>query len=436
MTTGTNHALYPRHMAPRLKEALSDSPAVLLHGPRQCGKTTLAKMVGENLGYAYLNLDDEALLASVQEDPVRFASELPERVILDEVQRAPEFFRVLKQVIDKDRRPGRFLLTGSSNVLLLPRLADSLAGRMEIIRLHPFSQCEIERTEPQFLDSVFSKQLPMSATQKLGKELYRRIVTGGYPPAVQRATGRRRMAWYQSYVDTLVYRDIRELARIRALDVVPRLVQATAERTATLFNLSSLAAPFQVSRPTIGDYVTLLERIFLLYRLPPWHKSGLGKPVKTPKLHMADSGVASALLGMDENALATDRARLGQLCETFVVQEVARQAAVHPLAHRLFHFRDRDGYEVDLVIERASRLLVGVEVKAGATVTERDFRGLRKLQRLAKDRFAAGILLYDGELSLPFGKDLYAVPFDVLWRPKHNDDRIRRSVTEIMSANG
>lgn len=415
MTPGS---AYPRFATPRLEQALAESPVVLIHGPRQCGKTTLAQAVGDALGYAYFSFDDAVTLAAATSDPVGFVGDLPGRAVLDEVQRAPSLFTALKRAVDRDRRPGRFLLTGSANVLLLPTLADSLAGRMEILRLHPLAQSEMAGVEPTFLDSLLGRGFKARPYERLGKELIRRIVAGGYPAALARTTPRRRATWYRDYIETLVQRDVRDLARIASLDALPRLLTLAAGQTARLLNVSDLAAPFQVSRPTIREYVTLLERIFLLEELPPWHSNRLSRLIKTPKLHLTDTGVACALLGLDEAALSDDRGTLGQLLETFVLQEIRRQASWRDDDLRLHHLRDKDGVEVDLVIEQGGRTLAAVEVKASATVTAADFRGIRRLRGAVGKRFACGVVLYDGEASVGFGDGLFAVPIRTLWEPQ------------------
>src|SRR5688572_5413479 len=382
-------ALYPRFAEPRLTEALADSPIVLIHGPRQCGKTTLAQIVGERKGYAYVSFDDAVLCTAAQADPVGFAGDLPERVILDEVQRVPALFSALKVAVDRKRSAGRFILTGSANVLLVPKLADSLAGRMEIIRLHPLAQCELNRRTTSFLDSLFAGNFKTRQTDRLASQLAEKIVAGGYPAALARPTERRRATWYRDYLDALVQRDVRDLARISSLDILPRLLTLAASQTARLLNVADLSSPFQVSRPTIRDYVTLLERVFLVDSLAPWHSNRLSRLIKTPKLHVGDTGLACALLGINAAALASDRPLLGQLLETFAFQELRRQASWYSESVAFFHYRDKDGAEVDIVIERGARALAGIEIKASATVTGADFRGLGKL-------FVAGIVLYDG----------------------------------------
>lgn len=406
---------YPRFITSALADAIADSPVVLIHGPRQCGKTTLARRFGEARGYEYFNFDDSVAAAAAKADPAGFVADLPEKTILDEVQRVPEIFTALKTAVDRDRTPGRFILTGSANVLLVPRLADSLAGRMEILRLHPLAQCELVARSPAFLNTLFDGTFGTQSLDRLGQNLATRIADGGYPAALARSAAHRRATWYRDYVSTLIQRDVRDLSRIRSLDVLPRLLSFAAGQTAQLLNISELASPFQLSRPTIHEYIALLESIFLLDVLPPWHSNRLKRLVKTPKIHVGDTGVACFLLGLDAKGLATDRKAFGNLLETFVFQELRRQASWHASAVRFHHFRDRDGYEVDVVLERAASEIAGIEVKASSTVIRQDFRGLRKLRLAAGERFTAGVVLYDGETSVGFGDGFYAVPIRRLW---------------------
>lgn len=406
---------YPRFAEPRLKEALADTPVVLLHGPRQCGKTTLARQLGAKAGYAYKSFDDDLTLAAAKSDPIGFVADLPPKCVLDEVQRAPGIFSTLKVVVDENRTPGRFLLTGSANVLLVPALSDSLAGRMGIQRLYPLAQCELAGHPAPFIDLLFGGRFPARKRPRLGRELARRIADGGYPPALARSAGNRRAVWYRDYVETMVQRDVRDLARIASLDTLPRLLKLAAGQTARLINVSDLGAPLQLSRPTIRDYVTLLQGIFLLDELPPWHSNRMSRLIKTPKLHVGDTGIACALLDRDAAALWEDRALLGQMLETFVYQELRRQASWREDEIRFHHFRDRDGFEVDLVLERTGGDLAGVEVKAGATLTAADFRGLQKLKDGTGKHFKAGVVLYDGETAMRFGEAMYAVPLSEMW---------------------
>ena len=409
-------ALFPRFVEARLLESLQDAPVTLIHGPRQCGKTTLARTVGSAHGYRYLSFDDPAARKAAVEDPAGFAAGLPARIVLDEAQRVPELFSVLKLIVDRERRPGRFVLTGSTNVLLVPTLSDSLAGRMQILRLHPLSQCESDPAASRgFLDAVLRNEFAVRPTDRLDTELTKRIATGGYPAALLRKAPRRRSAWYRDLADTIVQRDAADISRIRSLDLLPRLLAVAAAESASLLNVSRLASSFQLSPATVADYLTLLERLFLIERIPPYRRSRSARAVKTPKLHLGDSGLACALLGLDADALQADRALLGHLLETFVFQELRRQASWRAEPLSFFHFRDRDGVEVDVVIERSIRQVAGVEVKAAGTVTSKDFRGLRALRKSAGDSFVCGVVLYDGELSLPFGDRLHAIPVRALW---------------------
>jgi hypothetical protein len=407
--------LHPRLVRARLGEALADSPVVLLHGPRQCGKTTLARILGADDGRRYLTLDDPATFLAVQADPVGFVLDLEGPVTIDEVQRVPELFLAIKQSVDRDRQPGRFLLTGSANALFVPQVADSLAGRMEMVRLHPLSEVEIAHRQPSFLDRVFAAEFKVAQSERLGSRLADLIVRGGFPEAVRRDTARGRRAWVRDYLEAIIQRDVRDLARIQRLDILPRLLELAAGQTARLVNVSEIAGPFGVSRTTVRDYLTLLRHVFLVEELPAWHANRLKRLVKTPKLHLTDTGLACALLGVEADDLSRDRTLLGQLLETFVLQELRRQASGWEHDVRFSHYRDKDQQEVDIVLERGPSRVVGIEVKAAATLRDADRRGLERLREATGDRFCCGVLLYDGETLVPMGDRIYAVPLGVVW---------------------
>jgi predicted AAA+ superfamily ATPase len=405
--------LYRRLAESALITALADTPVVLIHGPRQCGKTTLALQVGTRRRYRYYTFDDAATLAAARSDITGFVSRLEKHAILDEVQHVPELFAALKPVVDANRNAVRFILTGSSNVMLVPRLSDSLAGRMEILRLYPLSQIELERARPTFLGTLFSDAQSFVHNGRLGKELAERIVRGGYP-VVQRRTPRRRDDWYANYIDTLVQRDVRDLAHIGSLDALPKLLTLAASQTARLANISEMARQFELSRPTIRSYLTLIERLFLIEFLPPWFSNRVKRLIKSPKLHFGDTGLACSLLRCSAAELDDQRDLLGQLLETFVFGEIEKQTSANSERISLHHMRDKDGYEVDIVVQRGTHY-AGIEVKAASSVREGDFRGLKRLRELLGPRFHSGIVLYDGENVLPFGEGLLAVPLSSLW---------------------
>ena len=424
--------LYPRFAKRRLSEALAYSPAVLIQGSRQCGKTTLAlteAVPGEPSpgstrgarerdwlqGLPYFNFDDEFVRTSAEDDPVGFVSELRERAILDQVQRVPRLFSVLKHEIDRRRSPGRFILIGSSNATQIAELTDSLIGRLETVDLYPLAQCELERAEAEFLDMLFGGQFGVSRSERLGARLAERIEAGSYPAALQRPAGRMRIAWYREHIRSVLDRDVPDLGGRGVLKVLPKLLEVAAGQTARLFNASDLAAPCRASRPTIRKYAMLLKHVFLVDQLLPWHNDRLKRLVKTPKLHIGDTGLACVALNANASRLMADRSLLDQLLETFVFQELRRQASWNDQHMEFFHYRDRDDAEVDIVIERESGDVAGVEVKASSTVRLSDFKGLRKLAKAAGERFAGGVVLYDGEMSVTFGDGMYAVPVRRLW---------------------
>ncbi len=408
---------YPRFSETLLKEALEESPVILIHGPRQCGKTTLAKHVGTKLNYAYITFDDETQRDAVKVDALGFVKRLPEHVILDEVQHVPELFSAIKVAVDENRKPGRFILTGSTNILLLPRLSDSLAGRIEIIRLRPLALAEIAGQYPSIITDLFTNNFNPALNQNhyhyLGEKLAETITIGGYPVAIARKSQRSRLRWYRDYITTIVQRDVKDLTRIHKLDLLPRLLSMAAGQSARLFNASDLASPFSVSRPTIKEYLTLLEHVFLIEQLTPWHTNQLSRLIKTPKLHMADTGLACSLLGLSVASLMKNREVLGRLLETFVYQELRKYADWQEIPIDFYHFRNKDKVEVDIILVQGARL-AGIEVKASSTVRASDFKGLNKLKNACGDKFSSGIVFYDGERITPFGEKMFAVPISLL----------------------
>ena len=409
----TQPSLYPRLIGPRIAEAMTDTPVVLLAGPRQAGKTTLVRQISDG-GRRYLTLDDGLTLLSAREDPVGMIRSLDSAVI-DEIQRAPALLLAIKKSVDEDRRPGRFLLTGSANLMALPTVADSLAGRMETLLLLPLSQSEIEGQSANWLDCVFSGRIPQPTAQAHSVNLVDRVLRGGYPEALSRPTSRRRIAWARQYLDALLQRDVRDISGIEKLDQLPRFLRALAQTAGQMCNYTQLGGQVGLDSKTAAKYVGVFEQIFLLRRVDVWARNRLNRVVKTAKLQFIDSGLLATLLNLTADEVQRDRTRFGNVLESFVFGELLTATTTADGDYGLLYYRDADKVEVDVVIENALGQLVGVEVKASATVNERDLRGLRKLSALAGDQFRMGVLLYDGDETLPLGDNIWAAPLSTLW---------------------
>jgi uncharacterized protein len=403
-----------------LDDALSDTPVVLLHGARQTGKSTLVLHLAEvDHPRRYITLDDAAALAAAREDPPAFLAAIEGPMAIDEIQRAPGLFVAIKAEVDRNRQAGRFLLTGSANVLLIPRLSESLAGRMEILTLRPFSQGELAGTPEVFIDALFAKTLPALAAVSLDwPHIAKILLTGGYPPAVARPTLERRHAWFGSYVTTILERDVRDIANVEALRTLPRLLALLAARSASLLNFAELSRASAIPQSTLKRYFALFETTFLVQLVPAW-STNLGKRlVKSPKLYLLDTGLSGYLLGLDGSRLNSQPNLRGALLETFVAGEIAKQASWSPRHPRLYHYRETAGAEVDLVLEDPTGQVVGIEVKASSMVAGHDFKGLRELQAAAGPQFHRGVILYTGTEAVSFGDRLNALPLGSLWAAK------------------
>ncbi|HEY1898599.1 MAG TPA: ATP-binding protein [Steroidobacteraceae bacterium] len=405
--------MFQRFAERRAEEALSDTPVVLIVGPRRAGKTTLVRKMGE-AGQTYITLDDQTVLGAAQSDPAGFIRGL-ERAIIDEIQRAPDLLLAIKKTIDEDYRPGRFLLTGSANVLTLPRVADSLAGRMETIRMLPLARAEIEGRAPTFLECLFEGKLHRQPGAVVGDDLVRLVLIGGFPEAVSRDSERRRQDWSRSYLTSVLTRDLRDIADVEKLTELPKFVRLLAEHSGQLVNYSQFGGGIDVSHKTAQRYVGLLEQVFLVSTVQPWFTNTLKRIVKTPKLHFLDSGLLATVRGLTFDRIKADRGAFGALLESFVFSEVLKLMTASDLRLTPHHFRDHEMREVDIVLERDDGTIVGVEVKASATVKAGDFAGLRALAEACADRFAFGVVLYDSTDVVPFGDRLAAAPLSGLW---------------------
>jgi predicted AAA+ superfamily ATPase len=411
--------MHPRHITPLLADALSDTPVVVINGARQSGKSTLVQSLrgSDAMPRRYITLDDSAILNAAKSDPAGFINGLQGAVTLDEVQRAPELFLPIKAAVDRDRQPGRFLLTGSADVMLLPGMADSLAGRMEVLSLWPLSAAEIadssdiNRADALFLGDWSVVRIPPCERP----ELIQRLLAGGFPDAVARTVAQRRTVWFDAYVQAILQRDVRDLANIEQLTEIPNLLQLLATRSATLLNFAELSRTAGIAQSTLKRYFALLEMLFLVVRVPPWERNPGKRLVKAPKVFLPDSGLLCHFMSATPASLAAKPGLPGGVVETFVLAELLKHVAFSSQGLSLWHYRTHTNIEVDFVLENRLGQITGIEVKAGATVDSKDFKGLRHLQETEGAVFQRGIVLYAGRELVPFGENLWAVPLSVWW---------------------
>jgi len=409
-------ALVPRRAASLVADALADTRVVLVNGARQAGKSTLVRAVAGQRVAQWRDLDLPQHRQSALADPAGFVS-FDGLMVIDEIQRAPELLLVIKSTVDADPRPGRFLLTGSSRILGLRELPDTLPGRMETIELWPFSQGEIDGAPDGFVDAAFRLGPDIRHESTVTRADYaERLVRGGLPEAVARTDPRRRGRFIDSYVQHLIDRDVRQLAEIERGAQLTMLIRLLATRSGTLVAAGSLESELQISRPTVARYLRLLEEVFLIKRIPGWSRN-LGTRVTGAAKHLfVDSGIAARLLALDAHGLRRPGAPFGPLLEGFVLAELARQLTWSEELAELYHYRDHNKVEVDAILENRRGQVVGIEVKAASTVRTDDFSGLRRLAGKLGDDFLAGIVLYTGNATLPFGLKLRAMPVSALWQ--------------------
>jgi predicted AAA+ superfamily ATPase len=413
MVLNSSPDLVARRAEQAVGTALTDTRVVLVVGPRQAGKTTLVRKFA-NDQRPFLSLDDPVTLANAKSDPVGFIRNLNGAVI-DEIQRAPELMLVIKQSVDANTTPGRFLLTGSANVMALPTIGDSLAGRIEIIELLPFAQAELLGRKGNAIDLFFSNKPLKIADAVVGHELAGLVARGGYPEAVARKDDRRRAKWFNDYVALILDRDVRDISTIDQLEKLPQLVRLLAEQSGQLSNHTNIASALQISRATVGRYLETLERLFLIDTLPPWFSNRISRLIKTPKHHFLDSGLLAALRQFSPAPPQADPDRFGPLLESFVGAELRKLIGWSDHRVTLSHFRTKEGDEVDFVLEDQHGRVVGIEVKASATLRRGDFSGLRKLEAAAGDKFVRGLVLHDYDSLRPVSERISGVPVSVLW---------------------
>lgn len=407
-------SLIDRKARPVVETALADTRVVLISGPRQAGKTTLARQFAGS-DRPYLTLDDVGTLNAARSDPTGFIRGI-DRAVIDEVQRAPDLILAIKESVDLNEEPGRFLLTGSANLATVPAIADSLAGRMAVVSLLPFAQSEIHSSPGRLLDRLFDGEEPaIEGDVVFGDDLIDLVLKGGYPEVLRRATPARRASWLEDYVSLILDRDVRDIANIDQLDRLPRLLDVLAEHAGQLVNHSSFGSALGLSSVTAQKYVSILERLFLIRTIAPWSNNRLSRLVKTPKIHFVDTGLLASLREDDLDTIRRDRTRFGALLESFVVSELLKLASWSERRLSFSHYRTKDRDEVDVVIEDRRGRIIGIELKASATVKSDDFKGLRQLQQAVGDRFVRGLLLHDHDRVTPFGEKLQAAPLSILW---------------------
>lgn len=406
--------IIPRQAADSIIEALADTRVVLVNGARQCGKSTLVAQIGSKHVAEWRSLDNALNRESARADPTEFVIS-DGLLIIDEIQRDPELLLSIKETVDADPRPGRFLLTGSARVLGLRSLPDTLVGRMETIELWPLSQGEIDGAPDGFVDAIFHHGPALKHHSTESKKTYaQRLVRGGFPGSLVR-DGKRQARFLKSYVSDLINRDVIQLAAIEQAERMRALTRLLADRSGQLLVPNKLADELEISRGTVTKYLALLEEVFLIKRIPAWTKSVGSRAVATPKTAFVDSGVAVSLLGLDAKALNEIGSPLGSLLEGFVMMEIARQISWSAQDVEMYHYRTRDQVEVDIVLENARGQVVAFEVKSGSTVRADDFRGLRQLEERLGDKFIVGAVLHTGGDTVPFGPKLRAMPIASIW---------------------
>jgi len=405
--------MYPRFAGSRVQEALSDTRVVMVAGPRQAGKTTLARQVaGEDI--PFFTLDDATTRAGALSDPTAFIRGIT-RAVIDEVQRAPDLLLAIKASVDADPTAGRFLLTGSANLMTLPLVADSLAGRMEVISLLPLAQSEIRSVPSKFLEQAFQGNVPTLGVSIVGNDLVETVLAGGYPEALTRRLWRRRQDWYLDYVEAIVQRDVQDIAQIEKTRQMPQLLRVLAQYSGQLINYSGIGAPLGMNHVTTQKYVGIFESLFLIKTIPPWHSNVLKRLTTTPKLHFLDAGLLAAMRDVSPEHIQGDRTPFGAILETFVLTELLKMATWFEERLEFSYFRDQNQNEVDIVIENRRGQIIGIEVKGAASVSRSDFHGMRRLAETCGERFVMGIVLYDHNQIVPFGNRMFAVPLSTLW---------------------
>lgn len=408
-----------RKLAGKVLFSLRQSPVVFLNGPRQSGKTTLVRELARNDYPAeYVSFDNVTHMEAAYASPESFLGRRRGPVIIDEVHMVPDLFRALKIVVDETRlgdrmrSNGMFLLTGSANIMVLPKLSDSLVGRMSIKTLYPFSVCEVFSTESDFLERLFSADF---ADVGNGPTLNEAIESATFPE-ISGKPARERGEWFDGYLTTILQRDVRAIAELEKIGILPRLLRVLAARAGKLMNDAEIARDVGLNPVTSKSYRGILQAMFLSFDVGPWYRNVGKRLVKSSKGYIVDTLLLCHLLDRSLESPGRWSDFYGHAVENFVASELRKLLSFSGMRADLFHFRTADGKEVDFVLERPDGSVAGIEVKASKRVVSADFKGMEALRGLARDDFVCGIVLYSGKDVVPFGERFLAVPFPALWQ--------------------
>ncbi|MET0602635.1 MAG: ATP-binding protein [Baekduia sp.] len=407
-----------RRLESLIEEGIDDARIVFVAGARQVGKTTLIRKItrpGGSRPMRELNLDDTVTREAAKSDPAGFVAGLGGPAFIDEIHHAPDLLLELKKAVDADTVPGRFVITGSANVLANKKILDALPGRIDRFTLWPLAQTEINAGRINFVDALFAGEPPPVTGAAVGLPAYAdRIVAGGFPEARERRPGRSRSRWFDGYLAGSLERDLKELADVRRADDAEHLLRLLASQTANLFKSEPIGSKLGMDRKTVKSYVGLLRQMHLVHQLPGW-RPGLGaRESTTPKMYVSDVGLLCHLLGADARRLLADDQVKGKGCETFVINEVLKQTSWAGVETRAYHYQRRDE-DVDLVLENRAGDIACVEVKTAATLRENDWRWLAKLRDARGSSFRAGVVVASVAQTTPLGDRLWAVPYSGLW---------------------
>lgn len=410
--------MIPRHITPKLHLALKHRPVVYIQGGRQTGKSTLARtLINKNYKADYIPLDDLAVLAIVKNDPKGFLNNYPGNLIIDEVQMAPDLLIAIKHLVDNDRRPGKFVLTGSSNLFTLPKISESLAGRVDIYRLLPLSQSEIEGNKFHLVDELFkgrTKSL-FEIKGKGKKQIITRIIRGGFPEIVTNRNVSLTARWFNSYVTTLLQRDVRDIASIDNLEVFPQILGILASRSGGLTNFADISRETSVPQTTLKRYISILRMAFIIEMVPSWSNKMEQRFVKSPKIFFNDTGLLSYLSGFTEKRLETDSKALGMAMENFVFAELVKLHSYSDNFFTIYHYRTHLDEEIDFILERNDGRSIAIEVKSSETIKPDMAKNIKVFQGKYPEKFLSGIVFYTGKQVLPIGEKIFALPIDALW---------------------